>query len=134
MNRFTYEFPVPAEALDVFGHVNNIEYIRWIQDAARLHSDAVGYGWEEYQRLGAAFVIRKHVIDYLRPVLAGDSIAITTWIDSATRVSADRVTEIRNGAGEMTVSARTTWVWVTLATMRPGRIPQDVRDRFTRDN
>lgn len=130
MEKYTYQITVPVEAIDQFGHVNNIEYVRWVQDAARMHSLHVGYGWEHYHSLGAAFVIRRHEIDYLRPAVAGETLEVTTWIDSHTRVSALRVTEIRNLRGEVILRARTTWVFVSLRTMRPQRIPEEIRRRF----
>jgi acyl-CoA thioester hydrolase len=127
MEKYTYQITVGPEAIDLFGHVNNIEYVRWVQDAARMHSLHVGYGWEEYRALGAAFVIRRHEIDYLRPAHLGETLDVTTWIASHTRISAVRATEIRNAQGELIVNALTTWVYVSLTTMRPQRIPDEIR-------
>jgi len=31
---YRYELSVPKEAEDQNGHVNNIEYLRWVQDVA----------------------------------------------------------------------------------------------------
>ena len=39
---YRYELTVPEDAVDVNGHVNNLEYLRWMQDAAILHSDSQG--------------------------------------------------------------------------------------------
>ena len=39
---YRYEFTVPVEAEDQNGHVNNVEYLRWMQDAAMKHSETVG--------------------------------------------------------------------------------------------
>jgi acyl-CoA thioester hydrolase len=130
MKKFSYQLTVEPAAIDLFGHVNNAEYVRWVQDAAQLHSMHVGYGWEEYRSLGAAFVIRRHEIDYLRSAHQDDVLEVATWIDSHTRISALRATEIRDASGELILRAMTTWVWVSLTTMRPQRIPDEVRQRF----
>ena len=36
------EIAVTPEVIDGNGHVNNVEYIRWMQQAAISHSDAAG--------------------------------------------------------------------------------------------
>jgi acyl-CoA thioester hydrolase len=81
--------------------------------------------------MGAAFVIRKHVVQYLRPAFAGEQLTLTTWVADATRILAVRATEIRNDRKELIVSAETTWVWVSLASRKPDRMPQEIRDAFT---
>jgi len=35
---YRHELVVPREAEDQNGHVNNVEYLRWMQDAAMRHS------------------------------------------------------------------------------------------------
>ncbi len=130
MRRFEYEITVPPEAIDQLGHVNNIEYVRWVQDAAMRHSEAAGLDWAAYQEIGAAFVIRRHAIEYLREAKVGDVLRVATWIEAATRITAERATEIRNAKGEEIVTARTTWVFVSLETMRPVRMPTRVADAF----
>ena len=58
--------------IDMLGHASNIAYLRWVQDVAVAHSAAVGLDMEGYSQLGAVFVVRRHEIDYLRPVVRGD--------------------------------------------------------------
>ena len=63
---------VAPEDIDELGHVNNIVYLRWIQDVATAHwraaapPDAVD---------AIAWVVRRHEIDYRHPALPGDRIA-----------------------------------------------------------
>jgi acyl-CoA thioester hydrolase len=114
----------------LLGHVNNIEYVRWVQEAAVRHSEAVGLDWETYRQLGAAFLIRRHEIEYLRAAHVGEKLRISTWIDANTRVTAVRATEIHNQRGEVILTARTTWVFIALDTMRPQRIHPRVVEAF----
>ena len=39
---FSYEFVIPAAAVDANGHVNNVMYVQWMQDAAVRHYEAMG--------------------------------------------------------------------------------------------
>jgi acyl-CoA thioester hydrolase len=122
--------------IDMLGHASNIAYVRWVQDVAVAHSAAVGLDMEGYSQLGAVFVVRRHEIDYLRPVVRGEALQLRTWIDSAFAAKCKRATEIvRTGTGEMApvvvARAMTTWGFVELATGRPTRIPDSVRIAFS---
>src|SRR4051812_12638618 len=89
---------VKDEDIDQLGHANNIAYIRWIQDVGMGHSVAVGLDFAAYQRLGAVFVVRRHEVDYLRPVLRGERVELRTWIDSGfSAAKCKRATEMVRG-------------------------------------
>ena len=133
---FTLPLEVGEDDIDMLGHASNIAYVRWVQDVAVAHSAAVGLDMEGYSQLGAVFVVRRHEIDYLRPVVRGDALQLRTWIDSAFAAKCKRATEIvRAGSADAppTVVARamTTWGFVELATGRPTRIPDSVRVAFS---
>ena len=117
--------------IDGLGHANNTVYLRWIQDVAVAHSVAVGLDVEAYRALGAVFVVRRHEIDYLRPVLRGDDLLLRTWIDSMFAAKCLRATELYRGE-ELVARASTTWGCIEMATGRPTRIPPAIRDAFSR--
>lgn len=122
---YTYDFAVPESAIDAFGHVNNLVYLQWVLDAAERHSTARGWDFARYQRAGAAWIVRRHEIDYLRGVRAAEALSVATWIEQYTRVTALRVTEMRDAQGRVVCACKTTWVFVSLETMRPVRISQE---------
>jgi len=133
---FRMPFSVPEADIDVLGHASNIAYVRWVQEVAVAHSNAVGLTWEAYQELGAVFVVRRHEIDYLRPVLRGEALELRTWIDSAMAAKCKRATTIvkpnaTGDGGEIVVArAMTSWGFVELPSGRPTRIPDSVRIAF----
>ena len=65
--------------MDAHGHANNLEYLRWMVDAAVQHSAAQGWPAERYLELGQSWFVRSHTIEYLRPAGAGERLAIVTW-------------------------------------------------------
>ncbi len=130
---FRMRMEVSEADIDVLGHANNIAHLRWVQDVAVAHSNAVGLTWEAYQTLGAVFVVRRHEIDYLRPVLRGDVLELRTWIDSAMAAKCKRATAIvkPTDAGDVVVArAMTAWGFVEMPSGRPTRIPDSVRIAF----
>ncbi|MBX3205917.1 MAG: acyl-CoA thioesterase [Labilithrix sp.] len=116
--------------IDELGHASNIAYVRWIQQVAIAHSTAVGLDFEAYRKLGGVFFIRRHEIDYLRPVLRTDRVEVRTWIDSATAVKCKRATVMANQDGTVVARAMTTWGYVDTARGRPVRIPDVIRTAF----
>lgn len=132
----TFELPMSVRDADIdeLGHVSNIAYVRWIQDVALAHSVAVGLDVEAYRTMGGVFFVRRHEIDYLRPVLRSELLVLRTWIDSVLAAKCLRGTEIvrrePNGGETIVARAMTTWGFVEIATGRPTRIPIPIREAF----
>lgn len=124
-------FVTVADAdIDELQHANNVAYIRWLQDVAIAHSNAVGLDFAAYQRLGGVFVVRRQEVDYLRPVVRGARLELRTWIESAMAAKCIRMTEMCSDDGTVVCRAKTTWGYIDIVTARPARIPQAVRDAF----
>ncbi len=116
---------------DENGHVSNVSYVRWIQDAARAHSDFLGFDREAYQGLGGTFIVKRHEVDYRQGCRAGDEVVVTTSVEDIRPASAIRRTRvIRLSDSREILRARTEWVYVTIATHRPTRIPKSVLEAF----
>jgi acyl-CoA thioester hydrolase len=128
---FEQRIVVAESDIDGLGHANNIAFVRWIQDIALAHSASVGFDFAGYVKLASFFVVRRHEVDYLRPVLRGEPLLVRTWIDSAAAAKCERVTEIvRESDGALVARARTTWGFVEAASGRPTRIPEAIRVAF----
>lgn len=130
-NEFTHEIVVVDAHIDRFGHANNVVFVQWIQDVAEAHSTAVGFPVAAYERMGAAFIVRRHEVEYLRPAVLGERLSIRTWIPDAKGASCTRGTEMTSlKSGQVLAKSSTTWVFAALATLRLQRIPDDVRIAF----
>lgn len=126
-----FELPIAIADgdIDVLDHVNNVVYLRWVQDAAVAHWRHAATPEEQEQLL---WVVARHEIDYRRPARPGDTIVARTWVGTASRSGFDRHTEILRG-GDRTVLARARTVWVPIdpATGRPTTVDHEVRTRFS---
>lgn len=123
---YTHRFTVPESAIDLYGHASNIEYLRWMQDAATAHTASCGWTLDRYRESRAIWVVRKHAIEYLRPALCGDSLELLTWIESISDCQSTRRYLLAK-AGEQGAVARaeTLWVCVDPVSGRPRRVPQE---------
>lgn len=123
---FRYEFAVPAEAVDGNGHVNNVNFVQWMQDAAVRHFTAVG-GAAVTQAMGATWVVRTHTVEYFLPAFAGDVIEVHTWVANVRRVrSLRRYRFVRKSDGRKLVEGATDWVLVDAAQGHPLAIPASI--------
>jgi acyl-CoA thioester hydrolase len=130
---FAHTIEVMEADIDMLGHASNLAYLRWVQDVAIAHSEAVGLDFEAYKKLGGVFFIRRHEIDYLRPALRGDKLEVRTWVDSAAAAKTNRRTEVKRASdGKILAKASTVWGFVDITTGRPTRIPEFIRTVFTK--
>ena len=66
---------VTEASIDILGHVNNREYLRWMEEVAIEHSAALGWPQERYMAEQHVWVAREHWIEYLRPAPLGLHVA-----------------------------------------------------------
>ena len=129
---FVHRFIVPPGDIDQLGHASNIAYLRWIQDGAVLHASALGYDFARCVKLGVFFVVRRHEIDYLRPVVLGEELESRTWLSAVMAAKCHRQTEIsRTVDGALVAKASTVWGCVDRERGRPTRVPREVKDALT---
>ncbi len=122
---------VSDDALDIWGHVNNVVWVQWMQDVATRHSDSVG-GTAAMAAAGGMWVARSHQVEYLSPAFAGDTIAVATWVADFRRVRSRRRYRFRHAeTGKLLVTGETDWVFVDRQTGRPRSVPPEVQACFT---
>jgi len=137
--------------IDEQNHVNNIVYLRWVQDVATAHWKTLASA-ESQAVIG--WIVLRHEIDYKMPASLGDEIVLRTWVGKASRLKFERFTEIRRKPGrnntgssggdidppqegfavannQVLAQARTLWVPVDVRTGKPIRVSVDVRARFS---
>jgi acyl-CoA thioester hydrolase len=126
---FEMTVPVLPKDIDEQNHVNNTVYLRWIQDVATAHWRAVASP-KAQETIG--WVVLRHEIDYKAPATLGDEVVLRTWVGKATRLTFERLTEIRrNRDGWLLSKARTLWCPISAQTSRPMRVSAEVRAQFS---
>lgn len=128
---FDHLHSVHDDDIDGVGHVNNLAYVRWLQDAAVAHSAAQGWPTKAYYELGQGWVVRSHFIEYLSPAFADDAVVVRTWVSEMKRATSARKYYIfRVGDGKLLVRAETQWAFVAFKTLQPCRVPESVMQAF----
>lgn len=125
---YRYEIEVTARDVDRQGHVNNVKYIQWMQDAAVAHALTSGCTRASHV-VGATWVVRTHQIEYLSPAFDGDKLALLTWPSNFQRVRSLRKYKfVREKDQTVIARAETDWVFVNAKTGRPQSIPAEVKN------
>lgn len=124
--KFVHTFRVPKSDIDVHNHVNNVAYLRWIQDVGVAHWQAEAS--DEMQEKFTWFVLR-HEIDYKKPSFENDEITATTWVGKATKIKCERFTEIKRGE-DILVNAKSIWCLLNATTNKPTRITEELKELF----
>lgn len=120
---------VGPDSIDAVGHVNNREYLRWMEDIAVEHSAARGWPMQRYFNAGTAWVASTHYLEYLRPAFAGDALDVYTWIAAWERRSCLRRYAVTRGR-KLLARGETWWTFVELASGRAIDLPDDVTAAF----
>lgn len=124
--KFSHSFRVDAADIDAQNHVNNVAYVRWIQDAAIAHWSSATTA---IQRKTLTWIVTRHEIDYKKPAFENEEITVTTWVGEPTRVSWERFTEINRGE-VLLVKARSVWCLIDRETLKLTRITAELKEIF----
>ena len=129
--RFVTHLRVRHYEMDALGHVNHAVYLHYLEQAAWEHSEHLGITLARYTELGGIFVMRKIEIDFLRPAVAGDRLAVATWVHEMRGPRAIRKYEIAHADTQrVLVQATALWAWIERATGRPRPIPGSILHIF----
>ena len=110
-------------------HVNNVVYVRWVQDAAIAHWRALTTS-EIQATVGWALL--RHEIDYRAAARLGDEVIVRTRVGHLEGITFERLTDIRRAAdGRVLAESRTLWCPIDPRSGRPRRVSDEVRSLFS---
>lgn len=124
----TYSFTIKTtkKHIDGLNHVNNIQYIRWVLQAAENHWNFVS----DKKFMGSyVWVVLRHEIDYFKSAKLNDVLNVITYIKGNYGAKSERIVYI-NKNNTTLVKAKTIWVLLNKKTMKPTRIPKEIKELF----
>ena len=117
LERFELSVAVDASDIDQLGHVNNVVYLRWVQDVAVAHWQAAATAKQQAEII---WVVVRHEIDYKRAAHLGDEVIACTWVGEAGARDFERFTDIlRARDRRLLAHARTLWCPLDARSGRP---------------
>ncbi|MDF3291911.1 acyl-CoA thioesterase [Streptomyces silvisoli] len=126
MRRYTYPCPLRWADADADGHINNAQFLRYMEEArTRMFREMVPT--DEECRRQNAFVVARSVIDYRTPLhYRHEPVDVDVWVGTASAATFELAYEIHD-ANHLYVEATTTIVAYNLNTGRPRRLTEPER-------
>ena len=115
---------------DVLGHVNNLRWVRWLVELADAHAEALGFPFEVCRARGGVWVVRHQDLHYHQAAVSGEVLTEATWISEMRGARSTRHARFEGSGGDLRFEATTLWAFIDVATMRPRRVPKEMRERF----
>lgn len=125
---FTRTITATPDDIDELGHVNNAVWVRWIQDMATAHWQAVA----PPEHIAAyIWVVTRHEIDYRGNVGVGESVTGETWVPGKPYGARfDRYVRFTGDDGKVKVEAISTWALIDRASGRLARVRDEIAAPF----
>ena len=147
MRVFEEEITVSKNDLDELNHVNNVIYIHWVQEIAKIAEEelnkkikglnkldgllAISYSSSKEIINNYYWVLLEHHIKYINPALLDDKIRLKTYIEKTEGLKSSRVVEIYNvHNNKLLVNSKTLWCLINATTNKPCRITSEIRNAF----
>jgi len=134
--RHVYDCPLRWADMDSLGHVNNVVYVDYLQEARvdmlRVHAPAQGG-----EELAEGVVVVRHEVEYVRPlVFRPEPVRVESWV---TRIRAATFTlgyeildELPDGERRVYLRASTVLTPYVFAQERPRRVADREREVLSR--
>ncbi len=124
---FTLDVQVRQQDIDGLQHTNNTVYVKWCEQVAWAHSDALGLDLDSYRRLDRAMAITRAEYRYLQASRVGEALVVGTWIvDWDRKLSMRRRFQILRCADAVTVlRGEMDFACIELSSGRPRRMPAE---------
>jgi len=120
----TCELVVRTYECDMNGHVNNANYLHYLEFARHEYLKAVGFDFAGSVKAGYGLFVTRIEIDYKRSAMLDDVLSIVSRAVKRGAVSGVMEQTIRRG-DDTVAQARVSWAFVD-STGKPTRIPKDL--------
>ncbi len=128
MQIFEKLITVTKDDLDELNHVNNVRYVKWVNDVAKEHwlQNASEDICKEY-----FWVLISHNIEYKNSALLNDIIKLKTYVIKTEGVTSTRIVEMyHNKTQKLLIKSETKWCLMSSKTLRPTRINLEIVNLF----
>lgn len=120
---FDLNITVSAADIDVLGHVNNVVYVKWMQDVATAHIEQLGLGVAQYLELKHAMVAVEHHVQYRKACFKDEEIILRTWLSDLNAMYSFRQYAFFRPADQTLLFVGSTkWACVEISSGRPKRL------------
>ncbi len=122
MQKLKFTEPIYTYHIDFVGHVNNIIYVQWLENARNKLMDAMGLDISELAEEDELMpIITETQIQYKKPFFLNNIVRVEVWVSKMHNVSADFKFRFLNEKNEVCSTAQQKILFIDQATQRPSR-------------
>lgn len=120
------EITVTQEFLDQNEHVNNVQYVKWVEWIATEHWDSVK---EKSKYAENIWFLVDHCIEYKKQAYLGDILLVRTYPENPEGIRQPRKVEFYKD-GKLIVDSRTRWIMIHPETQKIIRLDSNWLDEL----
>lgn len=126
---YVHPITIIESDIDGQGHVNNIIYLKWVQEAAIAHWNSVA---DIYMQEANFWVVSRHEIDYLKSAYLNSKLVAKTWVTEPQGAKSERYVTISDAETETVyANIKTTFYLLDAKSKRPKRIDAEIVNVFS---
>ncbi len=131
MQKLTFEEKIYTYHIDFVGHVNNINYITWMENGRVKLFEAAGISITDLlDKYNTLPIITETFIQYKRALFLNNQVRIEAWVSQLNNASAILQFRFYNEKNELCTSGHQKGSFINSQTMRPTRISEELRTAF----
>ena len=133
-NKFRQRILVPCYDTDVAKLLKPASFMDLAQEAANLHANILGFGYDNLMETRTAWVLSRMHIRFLRHPRWREEVDLTTWHKGLERLFYLRDFQMTDTEGNVLVEATTSWLVLNIDTRRLVRDAGICEEGVCRDN
>ena len=131
MKKLKFTEPIYTYHIDFVGHVNNIIYVQWLENARVKLIEAMGLNIQNLSQTDEILpIITETTIQYKKPFYLNDTVNVEVWVSKIYNVSADFKFRFLNRAGDVCSTAQQKILFIDSDTQKPSRKIAKYREAF----
>jgi acyl-CoA thioester hydrolase len=131
MQKLTFEEKIYTYHIDFVGHVNNINYVTWMENGRVKLFESMGISiFELLHKNDILPIITETFIQYKRPLFLKNQVFIECWVSQLNNASAILQFRFYNENHELCTTGHQKGSFINSKTMRPVRLKNDLRFAF----
>jgi len=131
MQKLVFEENIYTYHIDFVGHVNNVNYITWMENGRVKLFEAMGISiFGLLQESSILPIITETFIQYKRPLFLYNKLSIECWVSQLNNASAILQFRFYNEKNELCSTAHQKGSFIDSKTMRPIRLNEEIRKAF----
>lgn len=131
MQKLTFEEKIYTYHIDFVGHVNNINYVTWMENGRVKLFEAMGISiFDLLQTQKVLPIITETIIQYKRPLFLNNRVFIECWVSQLNNASAILQFRFYNEKHELCTTGHQKGSFINSKTLRPARLGNQMRTCF----